>query len=186
MSHRSPVRLRVLVPVLLILVILNVALIARLVWPLYYPGVQSTPAAPQPEATVAAQIVAPTASPTQVPSLAPDASVEEGLNQQGAIILAMQDGAHSHLFAYNPRFLPLTRLTAGAWDDATPAVSPDGTRVAFASRQSGYWDIWMLDLNAGSLTQLTSTPDYDSTPTWSPDGEWLAYESYTQKNCLPG
>jgi hypothetical protein len=108
MSHRSPVRLRVLVPVLLILVILNVALIARLVWPIYYPGVQSTPAAPQPEATVAAQIVAPTASPTQVPSLDPDASVEEGLNQQGAIILAMQDGAHSHLFAYNPRFLPLT------------------------------------------------------------------------------
>lgn len=181
MSQRSPVRLRVLVPVLLILVILNVALMARLVWPLFYP---SAPAAEAPEPGTAAvpTQAEPTASPTQAPTLAPDASAEEGISQQGAIILAMQDGAYSHLFAYNPRFLPLTRLTNSAWDDVSPAVSPDGTRVAYASRQSGYWDLWLLNLSDGNLTQLTSTPEYDSAPTWSPDGQWLAYESYTQSN----
>ena len=178
-------RLRVLVPVLLILVILNVALIARLSWPLLFAGTSNAPAAP-PESNLGTaaptSLTAPTAAPTSLPALPPDASVEEGLRQQGVILLSMQDGAYAHLFAYNPRFLPLTRLTNGEWDDLHPAVSPDGTRVAFTSRQSGFWDLYILDLRNGEMAQLTSTPDYDGAPTWSPDGAWLAYESYANGN----
>ena len=30
-----------------------------------------------------------------------------------------------------------------------PAVSPDGSQIAFASHQNGYWDIYLLDLTNG-------------------------------------
>ncbi len=184
MKHRPTVRLRVLVPVLLILVIINVLLMARLVWPLYFPGAQPEPVAvdisPVPTEQAAAAPENP--EPFPMPSLAPDASLQEALRQQGAIVLSMQDGAYAHLFAYNPSYLPLTRLTNGDWDDIHPSASPDGTKLAFASRRSGFWDLYMLDLGSGDLVQLTSTADYDGAPTWSPDGEWLAYESYANGN----
>jgi TolB protein len=95
------------------------------------------------------------------------------------MILAMVDGAHSHLFAYHPQYLPLTRLTNGAWDDIDPSVSPDGSKIAYASRQNGYWDIYVLDLLNNQTTRITDTPEYDGVPTWSPDAQFLAYESYT-------
>jgi len=184
MKQRPTVRLRVLVPVLLILVIINVLLMARLVWPLYFPGAQTAPEAvevsPAPSEPAAVALEDP--QPTPMPSLAPDASLQDALRQQGAIVLSMQDGAYAHLFAYNPSYLPLTRLTNEAWDDIHPSISPDGTKLAFASRRSGFWDLYMLDMGSGDLVQLTSTADYDAAPTWSPDGEWLAYESYANGN----
>jgi TolB protein len=95
------------------------------------------------------------------------------------MIFAMVDGLHSHLFAYHPQYLPLTRLTNGAWDDIDPSVSPDGSKIAYASRQNGYWDIYVLDLISNQTIRITDTPEYDGVPTWSPDAQFLAYESYT-------
>jgi TolB protein len=104
------------------------------------------------------------------------------------IILAMDEGGNTHLFAYQPEDagpeqpLPLTRLTYGPWDDINPSLSPDGLRVAFASNRNGYWDIYLLDLNSGSVTRLTDTLEYEAAPAWSPDNQWLAYEAYVNDN----
>lgn len=57
-------------------------------------------------------------------------------------------------------------------------ISPDGTRIAFAERNSetGMSDIKMLDLQTGALQQLTNCPESDcNTPVWRPDGQMLAY-----------
>jgi len=97
---------------------------------------------------------------------------------QGVIILSIDVGGFSHLFAYHPLNLPLTRLTSGPWDDVTPAVSPDGSQLAFASNRDGPWDLYLLDLASGAATRLTETPEYDGAPSWSPDGQFLAYETY--------
>ncbi len=61
---------------------------------------------------------------------------------------------------------------------SAPSFSPDGARLAFSSRQNGYWDLYILDLETGEQTRLTDTPEYESSPTWSPDGQWVAYERY--------
>jgi TolB protein len=106
--------------------------------------------------------------------------VSKGLEE--TVILSIEEDGYAHLFAYNPNKLPLTRLTNGDWDDNTPAPSPDGTKLAFASNRLGHWDLFLMDLSSGELTQLTNTPEYDGAPTWSPDGSFLAYESYRDEN----
>jgi eukaryotic-like serine/threonine-protein kinase len=58
-----------------------------------------------------------------------------------------------------------------------PSVSPDGRRMAFAIAEGANTDIWVLDLDRGSLTRLTSDAAIDLRPTWTPDGERVTFGS---------
>ena len=85
------------------------------------------------------------------------------------------------IYAANIDGSGLRRLTTGEEMDEQPAWSPDGTRIAFRSRRSGEWDIWVMDANGTGQTNLmldvrpaTST---ESGPTWSPDGSRILYSS---------
>lgn len=104
------------------------------------------------------------------------------------ILLSLDEGGYKHLYAYQPSLtaasqpLTLSRLTYGPWDDITPALSPDGATIAFASNRNGYWDLYQLDVVSGLVTRLTDTPSYEASPSWSPDGRWLAYEAYLDEN----
>ncbi len=100
----------------------------------------------------------------------------------GIFIFSMNEGKYAHLFAYSPTDQPLTRLTNGNWSDVSPALSPDGTKIAFASNRSGYWDLYLLEIESGETTRLTNTETYDGAPSWSPDGAWLASETYVDDN----
>jgi TolB protein len=96
----------------------------------------------------------------------------------GTFFISLADEGYFHLFAYAPQTLPLARLTANAWDDITPAISPDGKWLAYASNRNSFWDLYLLELINGNVIRLTDTPEYDAAPSWSPDGAFLAYESY--------
>lgn len=125
-----------------------------------------------------ATIKRPTAlPPTSTPTLIPASPNSSDEMEAGLIILAMADGPYKHLFAYHPVYLPLTRLTADAWDYDDPAISPDGSKIAYCANEFGRWDIFILDLLNGEKTRLTQTETYACAPSWSPDGVWLAYES---------
>jgi TolB protein len=116
----------------------------------------------------------PTATATPVP-------VTPGEGKE-IFFFSLNENGYRHLFAYNPQTLPLTRLTTGGWDDTSPALSPDGLRLAFASNRNDYWDLYLLDLQTGQVSRLTDTPQYDGAPSWSPDGQWITYESYVDDN----
>jgi Tol biopolymer transport system component len=62
-------------------------------------------------------------------------------------------------------------------DDAHPAVSPDGTRVAVASGNDGRRDIWILDVARNSPSRFTFDPANDDHPVWSPDGKNIVFSS---------
>jgi Tol biopolymer transport system component len=60
---------------------------------------------------------------------------------------------------------------------AHSSLSPDGSRVAFASIAAGHSDIWTQRVDGSDLRQLTNDETADSWPVWSPDGEWIVFNS---------
>lgn len=135
------------------------------------PGVTNT-ITPSATATASPDAALPPAAATPTPAL-----------ESGFLLLAMQEGLDTHLFAYRPLTgaadpIRLTRLTSGSWDDTTPALSPDGAKLAFASNRSGQWQIYVWELESGEITALTDSSGYKAAPSWSPDGLWIAYERY--------
>jgi TolB protein len=196
----------------LFLVLINLFIIAALVffitrylqitdlpWQSALMGPSDTPTYPTSTATSTASrtptlqpSASPTALPSETPSPAPATPSPQPIStltfDQGLIILALDEGGNTHLFAYQPQEsgagqpLMLTRLTSGPWDDIDPAISPDGQTIAFASSRSGYWDIYLLNLNSGGITRLTDSLEYDGAPCWSPDNQWVAYETYLNDN----
>ena len=59
----------------------------------------------------------------------------------------------------------------------SPALSPDGRRVAFHHPTNGNIDLWLLELARGVTTRLTTDATGESHPTWSPDGGQLAFNT---------
>jgi TolB protein len=179
---------RIVYPVLVVLILVNLSVLVYLGRPIWQSGGKIQPRVTNTVSFTETAVGTPTlpvtigSVPNIISTLPPDVAPQEGLKRQGVIILAMHDGNYIHLFAYHPQFLPLTRLTNGTWDDIDPALSPDGTRLAYSSHKNGYWNIYILDLARNQETRLTDTPTYDGSPTWSPDGQWIAYESYKDNN----
>jgi TolB protein len=122
----------------------------------------------------------PTETVTPTPTATATSTPIPGI--QDVVLLSMEENGYAHLFFYVPQVLPLTRLTYGAWDDVSPALSPDGSQVAFASNRGGTWDLYVLNLDSGETTRVTNSPEYESAPSWSPDGQWLACELYLDEN----
>jgi Tol biopolymer transport system component len=57
-------------------------------------------------------------------------------------------------------------------------LSPDGRRLAMAQREGGHApDVWILDLERGSLARLTFGPASNFDPVWTMDGKRLFYVS---------
>jgi TolB protein len=147
------------------------------------PAVISSPS-PSPSLSPSPSSVPPSATLSSTPTefiLVPTQDLPVSPNE-GVIVMALREGAHTHLFAYQPEFLPFTRLTYGPWDDIMPAISPDGNLLAFSSNRNGYWNLYVLELTTGQVLQITDSTDYEAAPSWSPDGLWLAYESYSPEN----
>jgi Tol biopolymer transport system component len=60
-----------------------------------------------------------------------------------------------------------------------PAWSPNGRLLAFASKRTGTFDIYVMNSDGSGSRQLTSTSVGDVHPTWSPDGSRIAFDRGT-------
>ncbi|CAN5520475.1 amidohydrolase family protein [soil metagenome] len=96
---------------------------------------------------------------------------------------AYRDGGYD-IWAISPDGTNQRKLTWGAYDDREPAWSHDGTRIAFssdrrewASKTTGDYNIWTLDMRNGELKQLTNDPAEDFMPSWSPDDREIVFVS---------
>jgi eukaryotic-like serine/threonine-protein kinase len=56
---------------------------------------------------------------------------------------------------------------------ANPALSPDGTMLAFDSRE----DVWLADLRRNTTSRFTFNPSEETTPVWSRDSTTIAYRN---------
>jgi hypothetical protein len=91
----------------------------------------------------------------------------------GNIAIVNSNGTGRRLLTDDPAF------------DQDPAWSPDGRRIAFASRQTISTEgpeIYVMNLDASGKVQLTNTPHASYQPAWSPDGSRIAFVSERDGN----
>src|SRR5262249_46890611 len=93
-------------------------------------------------------------------------------------------GERTHLQLFDIATKKADRLTSGAFDEESPAWSPDGTQIAFIRRhgdgdvdKAPNHDLFVIESRAGAREKrLTTTiADESGRLSWSPDGRSIAY-----------
>ncbi|PYO40524.1 MAG: hypothetical protein DMD29_06140 [Gemmatimonadetes bacterium] len=70
-----------------------------------------------------------------------------------------------------------TQLTTDTTNEAQPAWSPDGTKIAFVTDRDGNNEIYVMNADGTSVRRLTNNAAADEQPAWSPDGGKIAFVS---------
>src|SRR5882762_1607096 len=92
-----------------------------------------------------------------------------------------RQGLYEQIYVINADGSAVTRLTHDPSVDHSPSWSLDG-RIAFASVQSGSWDIHVMNEDGSAQAHLAGSPAIDVEPTWSPDGRRIAFTSTRDGN----
>ena len=85
--------------------------------------------------------------------------------------------SHSDIYVMNADGSGTRKLTHNAHQNAEPAWSPDGRKIAFRSTRNGNRDIYVMNADGSGKRNLTRNAAWDSRPSWSPDGRKIAFVS---------
>ena len=107
-------------------------------------------------------------------AVSPAQAVFPGAN--GKIVFAQYEEGYYRMKFINPRGSNATTLE-GITDGISPAVSPDGTRVAYSAYDAEGRDseIYKYNIVTRRVTQITDNRVDDVDPTWSPYGTRIAF-----------
>ena len=93
-------------------------------------------------------------------------------------------GEHSHLQLFDIAAKKAEPLTPGAFDEESPAWSPDGSQIAFVRRhgdgdidKAPNHDLFVIEARSGAKEKrlTTTAADESGRLSWSPDGRSIAY-----------
>jgi Tol biopolymer transport system component len=127
-----------------------------------------------------AETAAPPSSPAG--ALGSGASLAKGPgsgNSRRIVFLSNQDGSGlTRIHSMKPDGTDITRLGNSTSNEGFPAVSPDGTRIAYTC--TGFdprGEICVMNADGTGVTRLTNSPGIDIRPSWSPDGMKIVFVS---------
>jgi Tol biopolymer transport system component len=106
----------------------------------------------------------------------------------GKIAFTSTRDGNVEIYTMNADGSSQARLTNATGNDASPAFSSDGSRIAFeSSRPSSNpsdpsidREIWVMNADGTSQAQITHNTSTDTEPTFSPDGAKVAFTSNRQ------
>ncbi|MGH7743005.1 MAG: hypothetical protein ACRENS_13400, partial [Candidatus Eiseniibacteriota bacterium] len=111
---------------------------------------------------------------------APNGGADFSVSENGTLVFASggsQDGRFIWVDRSGREISTVETGNLGSF--LSPALSPDGHRVAFRVQdpQLRTRDVWLADLIRGVPTRFTFDPGNENHPVWSPDGQRIAYWS---------
>src|SRR2546426_6663312 len=75
------------------------------------------------------------------------------------------------------------RLTTSPAEENFPALSPDGSQLAFSRQIGGNWDVYVMPASGGEARRLTYDPRAELVYGWTPDGKSILFDS--NSNLVP-
>jgi TolB protein len=98
---------------------------------------------------------------------------------QGEIVVASnRSGKRSELYALERANLAAWRKVSSDTSPAQePAISPDGSRIAFVSTRDGNAEIYVMNVDGTEWKRLTADPAPDGAPVFTADGQAVVFHS---------
>ena len=118
-------------------------------------------------------------------------SFREGLNS-GAnfdasgkyLYVTLTKGGSPDIYKMSIDGKELTQITKGPRGamNVEPAISPDGTKIAFSSDRGGNPMIYTMNVDGSDVKRLTFAGTNNAAPSWSPDGKRLAFATWQNEH----
>lgn len=106
------------------------------------------------------------------------------LRDPRGVILVVDGDRHSQIYAMRPDGSEIRQLTHNNVMNTDPALSPDGTQIAFISLVDSIPgfparrpDVYVMNVDGSGVRRLYASPNTSWHPTWSPDGKHIAFTS---------
>lgn len=105
-------------------------------------------------------------------------SISFSLSRKGDIFVFTNELMDDRVTVYGSPGRPnLSCLINSTKSDASPQLSPDGSRLVFVSDRSGVEQLWTAKADCSEPSQLTNfTESGTANPRWSPDGSSIAFD----------
>ena len=87
----------------------------------------------------------------------------------------MKDRRRTELWSLTSDGANHRRLTSGSGQESQPYWSPDGTRLAYVSKENGSSQIYLFWVDSGQTTKLTQLLEAPQGITFSPNGNYIAF-----------
>jgi CSLREA domain-containing protein len=113
------------------------------------------------------------------PDSTPSAAVTPLSSARTIVFSSTRAGsAGQDIWAMDEAGLVSVRLLFRAGTDTAPRISPDRTRIVFASGSSNAIDLWTMNIDGTGLTAFAGNSSMaDTAPNWSPDGTRIVLQS---------
>lgn len=114
----------------------------------------------------------------------PLVSFRQGINSGASfapdnkhIFLTISEGNSPDIYKITYDGKIVDRVTKGPNGamNVEPAISPDGTKIAFSSDRVGRPMIYVMNVDGSNPKRITFAGQFNSTPSWSPDGKKIAF-----------
>jgi tRNA A-37 threonylcarbamoyl transferase component Bud32 len=104
--------------------------------------------------------------------------VEFAVSASGTLVYAVEDPTARRELIWVSRNGARASLDS-AWRGtfASPALSPDGTKLAVTVRDASSSDVWIKRVSGGAAVKLTVENKSNDEPAWTPDGRAVTYIS---------